>query len=415
MDPVDQFHFRGSNPLPCRATSRAFIAKLKEFFPDESARIDLYFKELRQAYLAGLLYYFKGVANDTLDRIEHYTMWEKLNQTFRDPRIKAVLMADSLHWGSLPGTTSYVFDAMLRLAYFLGNYYPKGSSQKFADDLGRGLQSRGGKVLKCMEASRLIIENATVHGVVARTVSKTAPKEFEFRAPVVVANGDALHTYRDLIGERYCGRAILDRLEAMKPSRACFLMHIGLKGEDPQRLAEADGYHWPSFDQSDALRKAFKIFVPTKYDPSIAPPGCQIIITQKLSHVRIAEVKDWPAHKREVEVYVLGRLSEVLPGIEKNIVFYSSASAMTSHRFTGNLDGAMLGWEMSPEQLGPGRPPITTPIQNLYMCGHWTQPGGGITPVIVSAQRAADAVLTGHYDGEEMAAHYFTAGMVAHG
>lgn len=88
---------------------------------------------------------------------------------------------------------------------------------------------------------------------------------------------------------------------------------------------------------------------------------------------------------------------------------------MTSHRFTGNLDGAMLGWEMSPEQLGPGRPPITTPIQNLYMCGHWTQPGGGITPVIVSAQRAADAVLTGHYDGEEMAAPYFTAGMVAHG
>src|SRR5262249_55440598 len=277
MDPVDQFHFPGLPTFSVPGDLPGFIARLKEFFPAESQRIDSYFKELRQSYLAGLLYYFRGVANDTIDRLGRYTMWEKLDESFRDPRIKAVLMADSLHWGSLPGSTSYVFDAMLRLAYFLGNYYPKGSSQKFADDLGRGLQSRGGKVLKCMEATRLLIEDGTVHGVMARTVSKTEPKEFEFRAPVVASNGDALHTYRDLIGERHCGRAILEKMEAMKPSRACFLMHIGLRGEDPDRLARADGYHWTSYDQSDALRKAFKIFVPTKFDPTIAPPGCQII------------------------------------------------------------------------------------------------------------------------------------------
>ena len=53
-------------------------------------------------------------------------------------------MADTPHWGSLPDRTSYLFDAMLRLAYFLGNYYPKGSSQKFADDLGRGSKRAAG-------------------------------------------------------------------------------------------------------------------------------------------------------------------------------------------------------------------------------------------------------------------------------
>jgi phytoene dehydrogenase-like protein len=56
----------------------------------------------------------------------------------------------------------------------------------------------------------------------------------------------------------------------------------------------------------------------------------------------------------------------------------------------------MLGWEMSPDQLGDARPAIVTPVENLYLTGHWTQPGGGITPVIISAQRCAKQILTGH-------------------
>jgi phytoene dehydrogenase-like protein len=83
------------------------------------------------------------------------------------------------------------------------------------------------------------------------------------------------------------------------------------------------------------------------------------------------------------------------------------ASAMTSFRFTGNSQGAMLGWEMSPDQLGAGRLPVYTPVQNVYLTGHWTQPGGGITPVIVSAQRVAKTILTGSDAGRELAEQYF--------
>jgi phytoene dehydrogenase-like protein len=51
---------------------------------------------------------------------------------------------------------------------------------------------------------------------------------------------------------------------------------------------------------------------------------------------------------------------------------------------------------MSPEQLGERRPDISGVagnIRNLYFVGHWTRPGGGITPVIVSAQKVAAAVV----------------------
>jgi prolycopene isomerase len=116
---------------------------------------------------------------------------------------------------------------------------------------------------------------------------------------------------------------------------------------------------------------------------------------QRCSPVGFEEVTDWAAHKAELENRTMARLRELLPEIDNRIVVQCSASAMTSYRFTGNTEGAMLGWEMSPEQLGPNRLPVTTPIENLYLTGHWTQPGGGITPVIVSAQRVAKIILHG--------------------
>jgi prolycopene isomerase len=407
MDPVDQFHFPGMPTFAVPAELGPYLERLKEWFPAEAAGVDAYFSELRQAYLYGLLYYFKSVRNDQADRLEKFTMTEKLDEHFRDPRIKAILMGDTAHWGSLPNRTSYLFDAMLRLSYFLGNYFPKGGSQAFADDLGAALESRGGKVLKCAAAQEILIEDGKACGVRIETVSKRAPESFVFRAPVVVSNGDAVHTYRDLIGPSHCDGWMVEALEAMRPSAPCFLMHIGLKGMDPAALHAAEGYYWDSLDSGDVVRGVFKVFIPTHFDPDIAPPGCQIIIIQKLVPVRLEEVTDWAGHKQAIEDRILTRLREIFPGFDDHVVVRLSATAMTSYRYTGNYQGAMLGWEMTPDQLGEARLPQTTPVENLFLCGHWTQPGGGITPVIISAQRAAKMILTGKDASRDLAGQYF--------
>ena len=142
----------------------------------------------------------------------------------------------------------------------------------------------------------------------------------------------------------------------------------------------------------DALR--CKIFVPTLYEPAMAPPGRQIVILQKVLEMDYGGVEDWPAHKARIEAFLLDHLEQRIPGISKRIVVKSSASAQTSWRFTLNHQGAMLGWEMSPDQLGESRPDVTGSIPNLFFVGHWTRPGGGITPVIVSAQDVARRVIS---------------------
>ena len=98
---------------------------------------------------------------------------------------------------------------------------------------------------------------------------------------------------------------------------------------------------------------------------------------------------DWAGHKARIEHDLLARLEAVAPGVGAHIVTRQSASARTSWRFTLNRGGAMLGWDMSPGQLGAGRPATETSVRNLSLVGHWTRPGGGITPVIMSAVQVA--------------------------
>jgi phytoene dehydrogenase-like protein len=96
----------------------------------------------------------------------------------------------------------------------------------------------------------------------------------------------------------------------------------------------------------------------------------------------------------------MGRLRQILPGIDGHIVLKLSATSRTAFRYTMNSHGAMLGWEMSPDQLGAGRLPNETPFENFHMVGHWTRPGGGITPVMIGAQQIAKRIFTGRGSSE---------------
>lgn len=399
MDPVDTFHFPDGTRFAVPADFDLYLAKLKAGFPEEAGALDDFFATVREVYLLGLLHYFRGRSD--LERLGPYrdlTLGEVLDRRFRDPRLKLLLTADCPHWGSPPGRTSFVFDSMLRLSYFLGNYYPQGGSQAFADELALRFEERGGHILISTPARRIVIEDGVARGVEIETLrGPMAGLRSTVRAGVVISNADLRQTLEEMVGERHLPPGTLDELRRLRPSFPCWLTHLGLRGVPGDVLEEAQGYYWDTLEMDrvgrDALR--FKLFAPTLYEPAMAPDGEQILIVQKVLEMDYGAVTDWPAHKREIEDFIFGHLERVIPGIGAHIAVRSSASAQTSQRFTWNQGGAMLGWEMSPGQLGEGRPAIETAVPGLYCVGHWTRPGGGITPVIVSAQQVARRVLAG--------------------
>jgi len=394
MDPVDTFHFPDGSKFVVDADFDSYRKKLDADFPDERDALDAFFTEAKEAYLLGLLYYFRGRDTERLDRFRHLTVRDALDRHFRDPKLKLLLTADCPHWGSPPNRTSFVFDSMLRFSYFLGNYYPVGGSQAFADELARCFEERGGHILMSTLAERIVVDGGAARGVDLVTDRGPLQGRRRVRAGVVVSNADLLQTLEGLLGPEHVDPEELRAVRSRRPSFPCFLTHVGLEGVSEEVLDEAQGYYWNHWDPDRVGRDGLicKIFAPTLYEPGMAPPGGQIVILQKVLEMDYDEIDDWPAHKAEVERFVLAQLERVIPGIGDKIVVKLSASAKTSYRFTLNRYGAMLGWEMSPDQLGPARPGIRGPIPDLYLVGHWTQPGGGITPVIVSAMHAAEAI-----------------------
>jgi prolycopene isomerase len=404
MDPVDHFHLPDGTQFDVPADFDSYLARLESEFPHERASLREFFTLVRTAYLEGLLQHFRWRATDRTAGLRALTVRDVLDRCFGDPRLKLVLTADCPHWGSPPCRTSFVFDSMLRLSYFLGNYYPKGGSQAFADALASRVAHFGGDILMGAPVTRIMVEQGAVAGVELLAGPVRNRRRMIVRAPIVVSNADLLHTIQQMLGSQVVGTGVMASLRRMRPSFPCFLMHIGLRGVSTDELRACQGYYWDTWDPdrvgSDALR--FKLFVPTLYEPAMAPPGGHVLIVQKVQELDYGSVGNWAEHKQGVERFVLNHLEALLPGITRRMVVRLSATAQTHQRYTWNRHGAMLGWEMSPDQLANARPDLSDFVRGLFMVGHWTRPGGGITPVMVSAMEAARRITSARPQDECM-------------
>lgn len=393
MDPVDQFHFPDGSRFSVPADLDVYLAKLKLEFPAEAHAIDGFFASVRRVYLLGLLQYFRGRPTEQLDPYVNLSVQDQLDAHFRSPKLKLLLTADTGHWGSTPARTSFVFDSMLRLAYFLGNYYPRGGSQAFADALAERFEQAGGHILMNSLVTRVDVRDGRAIGLVVETGPPRARTSKTIRAGVIVSNADLLGTLENLVDPQQLDPNYLNSVKQLRPTSPCFVTHVGVTGLPTRTMEEVQGYHWSSWDPNDVAHSAFKIFVPTLFEPAMAPAGGHILIVQKITDIDFSAIHDWPAHKTAVESYITSNLERIIPGFSNFVVVKLSASALTSHRYTLNHHGAMLGWELAPDQLGNDRPDVVGPLQNLFFVGHWTRPGGGVTPVMVSAMRVSQAIL----------------------
>src|SRR5206468_1414372 len=169
-------------------------------------------------YMFGLLSYFRWRDNDRLRPYAHMTVRQALDQHFRNPKLKLLLAADCGHWGSKPSRTSFVFDAMLRLSYFLGNYYPSGGSQAFADDLARRFEEQGGHILMRARVGRIIIERRTAVGVEIDVGTSGSCRRVHVLAGRIVSNADLVFTLEQMIGAEHVGSTYIESVKKLVPT-----------------------------------------------------------------------------------------------------------------------------------------------------------------------------------------------------
>jgi phytoene dehydrogenase-like protein len=125
------------------------------------------------------------------------------------------------------------------------------------------------------------------------------------------------------------------------------------------------------------------IVIPSLTDPSVAPPGKHVMSC----FVQYAPYKlkngDWPSRREEFGDAVINTIAEFAPNLKNIIIGRQVLTPYDIEEQIGLTEGNIFQGELSLEQLFFLRPVAgwaryRTPVDNLYMCGSATHPGGGI-------------------------------------
>jgi prolycopene isomerase len=267
--------------------------------------------------------------------------------------------------------------------------------------MGEILEKMGGRILIDHEVGQILIEEKRAIGVRLKDGQ-------EMRGKIVISNIDARHTFSDLIGEDHLPSGFRSKLKGMKPSLSYFILYLGIEGgldelpvsNNEVFLEDQLQKEYQCLYENRISEKApFYLLAPSKINPSHAPKGKNTLCLSCKTSYQFSP--DWDRKiKDELSQHLIHKASAFIPHLEKRILVKIETTPKTIEQWTRNQQGAAYGWAQIPRQSGISRLSRTTPIPNLYLTGHWTSPGGGISGVVASGELTSEIVLNRFEKGE---------------
>ena len=381
LDPMDSIHFP-SFSIDVPAEIDDYVVLLKERFPSEREQLALFFKEFIRLYRAT----FSTEEHKMLIKYQNLTYKEMLDNFFTDEHLKMTLSAQWGYIGSPPHEVSAIGMCQMLVNYLKdGAYFPVGGTQNFADAITQKFIDYGGHIMLSSSVDGMLADGNIIKGV-------TTKKGGEIPADIFVSNIDPKQTFFSLLDKNSVDDSYLRRIENMKESVSFFLLYLGLDNKIDLKDLKRGFYHTSnnlSFSSSDW----FYISVPTEVDPSLAPDNKQIISVVVSSGDNYDDIDDWVAYKDKMKKHTINYLENFVPEIQDHIEVIDAATPKTLYRYTLNSKGAAYGWAVTVDQTWSNRLSHTTPFKNLFLTGHWTNPGPGICAVVSSGWRVANMIL----------------------
>ncbi|HLG30477.1 MAG TPA: NAD(P)/FAD-dependent oxidoreductase [Candidatus Brocadiales bacterium] len=380
LDPMDSLVFP-SMRLDIPAEMEEYIALLQQKYPAEKDSIGSFFKDFTKLYWATIN---DDENSPLINKYKGLTFKETLDEFSDNDELKMLLSAQWGYVGSPPNEVSSIGMCQMLVNYLKdGAYYPKGGTQKFADAITKRFTELGGQLLLSSKVEKILLNNKAVTGVKLEGGR-------EILADTIVSNIDAKQTFFTLTKDEEIEDAYLHKLYSMKESASFFLLYLGLGPDVNLSNLKRGFYHSDTSFSKDGWKY---ISVPTRVDSTIAPVGKQIVSVVVSLRNSYNDVQDWDTFKEDMKNSTIKFLETYVPNLSRSIEVIEAATPKTLERYTLNSKGAAYGWAVTPQQTGKERLPHETPIENLYLAGHWTNPGPGVCAVVSSGWRAANLIL----------------------
>jgi phytoene dehydrogenase-like protein len=242
----------------------------------------------------------------------------------------------------------------------------------------------------------------------------------EIAATRVIANVGPRLLYGRMVDSADLPADFGRRIKGYKAGSGTFRMNVALS-ELPRFtcLPEAGEHHQsgiiiaPTLDYMDRAftdAKAFgwskapivEMLIPSTVDDSLAPPGQHVAslfcqqFAPELPPSADGTPRDWDAEEGAAADTIIDTVEAHAPGFRASILGQQILSPKGLERKFGLIGGDIMHGHMSLDQLWSARPMLghggyRGPIENLYMCGAGTHPGGGVTGA--PGHNAAEVVL----------------------
>jgi prolycopene isomerase len=324
----------------------------------------------------------------TLFKYMRASLQDLLDEHVSDPDAKAALAATWPRVGVPPSRASAFAFAQIMANYLEGSYYPQGGFQSFSDSLASSVTGCHGEIVCENGVAKIAVEDGKAVGVVLEGGESVS-------APVVISNVDAQLTFERLIGTDHLPGGFMKRLGRMTPSYSAFVAYVTTSLDLHESVTASEVFLGDGDPEADDRIRAghpagMWLAVPTLHDPSLAPPGHHTITITSMAD---RDALDWTRDSGRFLDEMLALAEETIPGLRAESEVVETASPVTFERYSGNAGGSMYGWENTPRQTGAKRPAVKTPIDGLYLCGHWTLPGSGGLRVFASGVVVSQVIL----------------------
>ena len=372
LEPKDVENFRrylADSRRKYRIAEKTFLARSLNDLP----------KLLRPKYLKDLLHISSLKTLDAHNK--SYFQSEKLQQLFN---------RFATYNGSSPYQTPATFALVPFVEFGLGAWYARGGIYQIPGALKRLATELGVEIKTNSQVEKIVVEKKRAVGV------RLENGEI-YKSDWVVANSDAVETYRNLLGAEFFNK----NLDKREPSSSGFVLLLGVKKKFPQ-LAHHNIFFSNDYRaEFDALFKDLRpaknptiyVCATSRTDETQSPKDCENLFVL-VNAPYTSDRTDWKTEAKSYRDLIIKKLENFgLENLNESVEFeqiITPEDFETKYRTNrGSIYGVSSNGIFSAFLRVPNK---SKRIENLYFVGGATHPGGGMPLVLLSGKMAAEMI-----------------------
>ena len=386
-------------------------ARYQAFMARASAILHRYFLE-DPPTLAQVTQDVQGTNDEPIwERMLTGNMRDLVEEHFKSPEVRAVFIdagdaQDPRAPGSIMASAYTDVDRFTAPADF---GIPSGGMGGITQAMARAAESRGAEIRVNAPVERIIARDGRAVGV------RMADGE-EIAADIVMSNADPKRTFLTLMREDDLAPDLVRGVRRLKTDATYLKFHAALD-ELPDfthylgdrydenflvqvRICPSVDYYQRSAEDARAGRPAespvMHIQIPSVLDKTLTPEGKHVMSVWALYAPVTPSEGTWDELREQTGERIIDIIGEYAPNFRQSVRDWQLFTPQDLEERVGITDGNIRHLDITAAQMLSARTgPLTsgyhTPVENLYLCGAGTHPGGEVTGA--PGHNAAHAVL----------------------